>query len=1250
MEQARQVRVFVSSTFLDMIEDRNELSDQTWPALRILCQSLNIDFVAVDLRWGITEDQCRRNEVIGVVLDEVQHCQPYFVAMLGERYGTILGHESFPPDLLAKERWVDAYRDRSLTELEILHRILNHSPAAPRAFFYFRDPDYAMRHGGVCISGKPEDARKQRALKGLIERECQKLGFNLRKDYKSPRDLADWVLADLTAAIKADFPAGSVTDSPLSEQEAFAATRRRVYIPSGALYAALDDHAKSSAGGLVVTGEAGLGKTALLANWSLQCRAANPSDFVFEHYTASSPDSAIHWNLMQRLVRDIKQWTGDTSPLPESNERLLVEFELWLRRLRAEAERRKVRAIVILDGLDQLDDQDHARLLQWLPDSPWGSSLKLILSIRTSSNRPDAPEALKDRGYRILPVDALAEPVRRQFISEYLARYRKTLDLHQFDEVAGIRAGENPLFLKLLLDELIVTGRYGPTMSTILAGYASSHDVPELLDKILLRWQSTYERDRPNLVGEALALICSARRGLREDELLRCLRAKGHTELPFAVWSPLRFALWESLTNHRGILNFGHEYLRKAVERRFLRDGDLTSEFRKRLADEFDCSPPTPRSCEEFPWLLSETKQSARLRDFLLKRRPFFLLNQPQNADLFTYWQKMETPDRVGPAYEAAFNAWNQAEPPKDERQRSLDAFDLAKFLDSLGASSSAERLVRISLAAMECYSGSDAPELAQVYRTLARLLKQARKFSEAASCLHQALAINEKWYGKDDPVIAEIIESIAQLLDVMMQFDQAIGFAKRASTIYERKGNMRAAGKTLVSIASIYMNAGQMNLAAEALAQAQTTAHLREFGPSEALAMYFSYQGEIQASKKQFTEAVKNYRESAETLRLLFGKSNLAVLRQINNLATIYLDQGQLKDGLDSLQECVTILAEISDSSNPEYGTACSNLSCALSGAHEYAKALTYSERAVNSLAPFGRQPRGSLEFAAALNHHALALLRNGRPKEAVDAWCRAVRQMLVAIKTGAPSAEDLRTLMSNAVYGLRECQLGGSKTYEQLAPIFEEEQMLDIQTDLARQLGGQVDPLTIPVRFLPQISVDLLPLDTLTSHQVLRKEIARHIDFHVGRVEAGPHVPLALCRQTRAIVEPCLDAIAYKALEMDRSSYPDQHFRYSESGNEVLFLTSIFNYDEYDVRAFFVRHSNEHGFGYISYLIRWINNWPSPSLKMIFHLIIYRQETRRMYHTCFWDNAQGATGPKSFSILPIELLTPNERRQAHI
>jgi hypothetical protein len=38
MQENRRIRVFVSSTFRDMAEERNELMTHTWAALRRLCR------------------------------------------------------------------------------------------------------------------------------------------------------------------------------------------------------------------------------------------------------------------------------------------------------------------------------------------------------------------------------------------------------------------------------------------------------------------------------------------------------------------------------------------------------------------------------------------------------------------------------------------------------------------------------------------------------------------------------------------------------------------------------------------------------------------------------------------------------------------------------------------------------------------------------------------------------------------------------------------------------------------------------------------------------------------------------------------------------------------------------------------------------------------------------------------------------------------------------------------------------------
>ena len=49
----REIRVFISSTFRDMQEEREELVKQIFPQLRRLCESRGVTWGEVDLRWGV---------------------------------------------------------------------------------------------------------------------------------------------------------------------------------------------------------------------------------------------------------------------------------------------------------------------------------------------------------------------------------------------------------------------------------------------------------------------------------------------------------------------------------------------------------------------------------------------------------------------------------------------------------------------------------------------------------------------------------------------------------------------------------------------------------------------------------------------------------------------------------------------------------------------------------------------------------------------------------------------------------------------------------------------------------------------------------------------------------------------------------------------------------------------------------------------------------------------------------------------
>ena len=83
----RTVRVFVSSTFRDMQRERDELAKLVFPQLRKRCAERGVTWGEVDLRWGIPDEQ--KGEVLSTCLAEIDRCRPYFIGLLGERYGWV---------------------------------------------------------------------------------------------------------------------------------------------------------------------------------------------------------------------------------------------------------------------------------------------------------------------------------------------------------------------------------------------------------------------------------------------------------------------------------------------------------------------------------------------------------------------------------------------------------------------------------------------------------------------------------------------------------------------------------------------------------------------------------------------------------------------------------------------------------------------------------------------------------------------------------------------------------------------------------------------------------------------------------------------------------------------------------------------------------------------------------------------------------------------------------------------------------
>jgi WD40 repeat protein/Cdc6-like AAA superfamily ATPase len=89
---SRTFRIFVSSTFSDLKEERNALQKDVFPRLRELCMQYGCRFQAIDLRWGVREEAALDQQTMRICLEEIRRCQkvtprPNFIVLLGDRYG-----------------------------------------------------------------------------------------------------------------------------------------------------------------------------------------------------------------------------------------------------------------------------------------------------------------------------------------------------------------------------------------------------------------------------------------------------------------------------------------------------------------------------------------------------------------------------------------------------------------------------------------------------------------------------------------------------------------------------------------------------------------------------------------------------------------------------------------------------------------------------------------------------------------------------------------------------------------------------------------------------------------------------------------------------------------------------------------------------------------------------------------------------------------------------------------------------------
>jgi len=860
---SRNIRVFISSTYHDMYAEREELAKRVFPQLRSLCERRGVTLMEIDLRWGIPESDVDAGKLLPICLAEVENCQPFFVCLLGARYGTMLTR--IPEEIFEKEPWLREHPRKSITELEVLHGALNGRPIPAHAFFYLRIPVAAGSTSGSdfdLIDGeskaKLEDLKRRVLHSGHVVRE-----------YETPAQVGQLLLNDLAALFQELFPEIVPLD-PLEQEEAahdaFAASRCRIYVDRQEYFDRLDRYVTSQRAPLLITGASGSGKSSLLANW-LQRRLsgdapssaslathlrksfyyfrrssrpiAGEGPIIISHFVGASAESTDLTAMLRRLMEIMRIRFDLSLEIPLRSESLFSAFANYLQ---AVGERTKL--ILLLDGIDQFADEKQILGLAWLPIRV-PPDVRIILA----ATRREMIDDFRKRGWPIMEIKPLRAATRKVVIQHYLAHSGKRLSAPLLKRVTLAASTANPLYLRTLLEELRLFGSH-EALASHIQSLLMTRTTGELFGEILLRLEKDYVAPtpyRPELVRNTMRLIWAARHGLTESELTELL-GSGEAPLPSAYWSPLYLAIKELLAHRSGLLSFSHAELRRAVEERYLPGSELKMAAHRELADYFVRGNSSDRRMIELPWHLAAISAWPEL--FSLLSQPEFLNAawQTRRFDVKSFWSATEqhSPLRMVNAYSQVIN--------HPTKHRSSVAAVCELLTD---AHHTAEALKLSGFLEHEARESGDLVALEFSLSTQAELLRQRGDSNGALRCLQEQ------------------------------------------EQICRQSQNQRSLAASLGNQAVIMLELGQSGAALALLKQEETLC--RQLQDLMGLSECFGNQGVVQHAQKNFREALALFHEQENICRQLGDLSHLR--KSLGNQGLVHWELGDSRKALALLK-----------------------------------------------------------------------------------------------------------------------------------------------------------------------------------------------------------------------------------------------------------------------------------------------------------------------------------------------------------
>ena len=917
MSESRTIRIFLSSTFRDFGEERDLLVKRVFPALRSRLKDRFVELVDVDLRWGITVEEAERGEVLPICLAEIDRARPYFICMLGERYGWIPPPEGYAPDLLERQPWLKKHQGgKSVTELEILHGVLNNRRMRGRAFFYFRSPAYARNKGGDYLPSEEDRARQTKLKQGIVDASLY------LSTYTNPEALAKRIERDLWKILDAEFPATSVPDEYERERlrhESYAAPRRQLYLGGERYQATLEKLLTADESRILIEGDSGVGKSSLIANFFKYWQKRHRKHLVHTHYLGASTDASDPHALVRRLIEFIQRQTGSTQNIPDEPQQLMDSLPQWLAKASAWARRRRSRFVIVLDSLNSLTAQAD---LRW-----WPSFLPPAVTVVVSCIPGSVMDAIKYKvdaqvtrrntrksSWRTIEVKPLSRPQIALLLSSYLARFNKKLPMRMMRQVQAHPLSSSPLFLRTLAEELRVFGVHEDLQRTVDQALVSQ-SVDDLFEFVLRRVENDFGREA---VCDTMTAIWASRSGLLEKEILSI------AEISPATWAAIRNSLEDGLQEINGRMTFAHGHLRMAVADRYLANAHDIKVIHQRLAHWFGMNASIARRAEEEAWQLKSAGNVSGLLKCLGHHDRFMAMYEHRGTEeIAKYWLDIEAfgPERLEPFMAKRWSQWTRHLDARGQRQASDALVDLLTPAGHLTRFTL--RLANLGLKLARAERSLGRAGLIPYINLMAVLLKDLGKYDEAEPLYEEALSLARKLGPSHRELLGNRLNNLAV-------FYRHTGRLKQAEVLYRQSlaiskelfgAQSESVATTLSNLVPVLRLTGRMSMALETIDQAIAVLKRINGEDDPSLLLVLNNKGQVLKSMQKRKEAETCFLEALQLGRRLLGPNHPNLALVLNNLSELRLDLNNYSGALEAATQALEIRKASLPSQHPDIG-----------------------------------------------------------------------------------------------------------------------------------------------------------------------------------------------------------------------------------------------------------------------------------------------------------------------------------------